>query len=389
MRPHFDASAGPGPQRATSATTTAAVLAPALLAGLAAALPAAGWPWPAHAAVLVLAAAGAGAGVLAAIRRATGDARLAGQAGAAPGLEQLCTGVLPVWSAQIELARDQTEEAITALAQRFVDINQRVANAVSNSHGGDDGVLLDLLARCRGELDSITDALRAALSTKDALLDQVGTLARFTGELRESAQSVADIARMTNLVALNAAIEAARAGEAGRGFAVVAREVRQLSLLSGAAGKKIGDTIDVVNQAMTETLQASQQYAQQDQQRLASSTAIIERVVADFHTATTTLAATAQQMRHESAAVGVELEQVLVALQFQDRISQVLGHVRADMAKLETCLADGDAHAAPIDTAAWLAELASTYTTPEQYSTHGGSPASSAVGHSADEITFF
>lgn len=384
MTPHFDASAGTGPRRATSATTSAAVLAPALLAGLAAALPAAGWPWPVHAAVLVLAAAGAGAGVLAVIRRATGDA---GQAGGAPGLDELCTGVLPVWSAQIELARDQTEEAITALAQRFVDINQRVANAVSNSHGGDDGVLLDLLARCRGELDSITDALRAALSTKDALLDQVGTLARFTGELRESAQSVADIARMTNLVALNAAIEAARAGEAGRGFAVVAREVRQLSLLSGAAGKKIGDTIDVVNRAMTETLQASQHYAQQDQQRLASSTAIIERVVADFHTATTTLAAAAQQMRHESAAVGVELEQVLVALQFQDRISQVLGHVRADMAKLETCLAGADA--APIDTAAWLEALASTYTTPEQYSTHGGSSASSAVGHSADDITFF
>ena len=387
MRPHFDASAGTGPQRATSATTAAA-LAPALLAGLAAALPAAGLPWPAHAAVLVLAAAGAGAGVLAAVRRATGDARLAGRAGQ-PGLEELCTGVLPVWSAQIELARGQTEEAITALAQRFVDINQRVSNAVSNSHGGDDGVLLDLLARCRGELGSITDALRAALSTKDALLDQVGTLSRFTGELRESAQSVADIARMTNLVALNAAIEAARAGETGRGFAVVAREVRELSLLSGAAGKKIGDTIDVVNHAMTETLQASQQYAQQDQQRLASSTEIIERVVADFHTATTTLAATAQQMRHESAAVGGELEQVLVALQFQDRISQVLGHVRADMAKLETRLADGDAHSPPIDTAAWLEELANTYTAPEQHSTHGGSSASSAVGHSADEITFF
>ena len=217
-------------------------------------------------------------------------------------------------------------------------------------------------------------------------LDQVGTLARYTGELRESAQSVADIARMTNLVALNAAIEAARAGEAGRGFAVVAREVRQLSLLSGAAGKKIGDTIDVVNQAMTQTLQASQHYAQQDQQRLASSTAIIERVVADFHTATTTLAATAQQMRHESAAVGGELEQVLVALQFQDRVSQILGQVRTDMGKLEARLA-ADGSPLPLDPQGWLDELARSYTAPEQHGLHPGRQP--ALPADADEITFF
>ena len=303
-------------------------------------------------------------------------------ASAVPGLDALCSSLLPVWSDQVQLASEQTEQAITALAQRFVEIHRRVGVAVANSHAGDDGVLLDLLNRSQQELDSITNALRDALAAKSALLEQVGGLARFTSELRGLAVSVAEVARKTNLVALNAAIEAARAGEAGRGFAVVAREVRELSLLSGDAGKQIADTIDTVNRALNGTLEASQQYARQDQQALLNAAAIIERVVSDFRGATATLAANAHDMREHSSAVGHELEQVLVSLQFQDRISQILGQVRADMHKLAVRLDD---HAAPPpDPQTWLAELAASYTAPEQHHPQlGRSP------QQAEAVTFF
>jgi len=203
---------------------------------------------------------------------------------------------------------------------------------------------------------------------------------------------VGDIAKQTNLLALNAAIEAARAGDVGRGFAVVADEVRKLSNLSGETGKKITETVDTVNKAIASTLEISRQFAQQDQEMVVTSEKVIEQVVGRVHTAVSGLADSADVLRHETQSIGEEIADVLVAFQFQDRISQVLSHVCKDMGKLKDRIATQEQQLAagnkpgPIDATTWLNELSHTYTVPEQHVVHsGGAPRAAA----ATEITFF
>ena len=311
------------------------------------------------------------------------------------GLEPVCRNVLPVWAGQIEVARSHTEEAITALAARFADISQRVERAVSTTQDGNaaDGGLVALLGTSQHELDAIVASLRAALATKETLLHEVKELSSLTEQLRAMAQDVGNIAKQTNLVALNAAIEAARAGEVGRGFAVVADEIRKLSSLSGETGKRIGETVETVNAAIASTLAISRQYAEQDEATVSNSGQVIEQVIQRFRGATTSLLDSSRELREESQAVGQEIAQVLVGLQFQDRVSQVLDLVRNDLEKLHQNLAQGQQDSAagrtptPLDADAWLEQLAHTYTMPELHNVHRGNAQGAASSES--EITFF
>ncbi|MFI3157081.1 MAG: methyl-accepting chemotaxis protein, partial [Methylococcaceae bacterium] len=253
------------------------------------------------------------------------------------GLDSLCQKVLPIWSNQVNMAREHTEDSIADLAQRFDALSNRLDAAVmasqktvegdSDSHGG----IVELLKDSQLELSTITQALGASLLEKGQLLRSIEDLSGFTEQLSKMAWEVSSIASQTNLLALNAAIQAARAGEAGHGFSVVADEVRKLSRSSGDVGKKITETIEAVKEAIEDTLSISRKFAKQDQETLGHAEHIIASVLLHFAQAAAGLSESEELLRSENNAINHEIAHVFVALQFQDRVSQILTRVGDDV----------------------------------------------------------
>ncbi len=238
-------------------------------------------------------------------------------------LATLLGDVLPAWQHHIAIVKTQTETAVVQLTTSFAKVIDEFELA---GIGGGRGVAeskdrtITLLALCERELQPVVASLTSMIEGKDVLLNNIRNLAKGTLELQAMAADVGSIAAQTNLLALNAAIEAARAGPAGRGFAVVASEVRMLSQRSAETGKRIAERVGHIASTMTDTMSVAEDATAQDKHAVALSGDLVEHVLGHVRK----LGDSADLMHQHGLVVRSEVEQLLMSMQFQDRVSQIL-----------------------------------------------------------------
>jgi methyl-accepting chemotaxis protein len=311
-------------------------------------------------------------------------------------LHRMASTWVPTLNSQLSTANSQMEMGIVNLAEAFSEIHSKLNDTVSvatdaasvlgNTSSGGNG-LADHVAE---SLNEILNSIRLSFDEKTNLMHEVKGFISSTDELAKMAASVETLAARTNLLALNAAIEAARAGEDGRGFSIVADEVRKLSMLSAETGVKIRQRVQLIATAAKRAGDGAVRMEATDEKVLNQASETLHGVVAQFEQVTGPLQQASEKIIANTNQVSSSLNNAVVHFQFQDRVSQILGHVQDSLNQMKSQLGAG---VESLNVAVLMHELERRYTMAEERTNHGspgaaGKPEPKAASIS-DELTFF
>ena len=282
-------------------------------------------------------------------------------------LTQLLLSLLPAWMHHVQSAQQQTAQAIEQMTRSFAVLMPHLTASGNGGQGG--STVAAKPTDFEGLIKSAHVSLNAMRNDPDGISGRVFALVEKMEALRSMAADVTSIAAQTNLLAINAAIEAARAGSSGQGFAVVAAEVRHLAQRSSDTGRQIAERVAQISASMETASQTLTQAEERDTQRLLDVTHHLDQLAQQLRAPQPATRSVQKPVASAANSINRELENVLQAMQFQDRVSQIMQAVLNDMERLRQHAAVPNAADLP-SVQEWMQALRATYAMEDQHRAH-------------------
>lgn len=171
-----------------------------------------------------------------------------------------------ITNASEELAKGSTELAISA--QEGLESLNQLAVEINNINQRTD-IMKESIKQTKdanqigtSSLQELQTAINDNAIVTNNIMEQVKILTEKSKTIAEFTSIIKNIAKQTQLLALNASIESARAGESGKGFTVVAEEIGKLSMQT--SNSIVG--IEKLVMELEESILATQEYMQEGSQ---------------------------------------------------------------------------------------------------------------------------
>jgi methyl-accepting chemotaxis protein len=268
-------------------------------------------------------------------------------------VSHLITECRSEFAGQFECARKELEQlrellanAVAKLINNFTTINtltgQQQLLALEVTRGKDDGAEVNTIEGFVDEtsqtLKSFVDSTAQTSAKAVALVSKMGDVNSQMTIVLGILGEIEAISKQTNLLALNAAIEAARAGEAGRGFAVVAEEVRKLSERTNQFSQQIRTQVDKMHDATRGAEQTINAMASHDLDFALRSKERVEGTMAEIQGINENISRGVEKIGAIAGQVEFNVAAAVTCLQFQDLTSQLIGHTRGRLDRMEGAL---------------------------------------------------
>jgi methyl-accepting chemotaxis protein len=259
------------------------------------------------------------------------------------------------------LLHDAIEDLTTSFHGMHVQTEEQRNLTLSVTAGvgeGKSNLRFDQFVRdTSGVMQRVVDSVVNNSKLGMELVELTDSIARHAQDVQGILTEIGAIAKQTNLLALNAAIEAARAGEAGRGFAVVADEVRDLSGRTTQFSQQINTLMQSMQVAVKQTESAIERMAGQDMNFALESKQQVEGIIHTMEEQNVARMQAIGALGGSAAAVDGLVGRAITALQFQDMVSQLLGHILRRVEALEVVMRQFETLGGTLDREAAAADI--------------------------------